>query len=97
MYFHQIESVEFIYDSHGQTFFSTLYVGGEYLLQHGARTVLRSVTKLNGLMRDDGRGRENGAECEFAFLLPREALNREALPANETVKRFKGATEQRKH
>ena len=25
MYFHQIEGVEFIYDSHEQTFFSTLY------------------------------------------------------------------------
>ena len=26
MYFHQIEGVEFTYDSHGQTFLSTLYV-----------------------------------------------------------------------
>ena len=26
MYFHQIESVKFIYDSHGQTFLSTLYI-----------------------------------------------------------------------
>ena len=25
MYFHQIEGVEFIYDSHGQTFHFTLY------------------------------------------------------------------------
>lgn len=49
-----------------------------------------SDTKLNGLMRNDGRGRENGSEC--GSPTPRKALN--PLAAGGTVKRFK---ELRKH
>ena len=46
MYFHQIEGVEFIHDSHGQTFLSTLYISKVVVIAR----LLFELTKIVGLI-----------------------------------------------
>lgn len=65
----------------------------------GARLVLQSVTKLNGLMRDDGRGRENGVECESLppFFAKLWTARRSPAAGEWNCKTIQRGHEQRKH